>query len=91
MTEGTRRSNTLERACLDLLEATVLQAHVGETFSATVIDISDDHPTRGTVHLAAPAVVGRVDSPTPLPLGTTLTVRLTEADPTGPTIRFVPA
>ncbi|WP_405934870.1 RNB domain-containing ribonuclease [Streptomyces longwoodensis] len=91
MTEGTRRSNTLERACLDLLEATVLQAHVGETFSATVIDISDDHPTRGTVHLAAPAVVGRVDSPTPLPLGTTLTVRLTEADPTGPTIRFIPA
>ncbi|MFD3543081.1 RNB domain-containing ribonuclease [Streptomyces sp. NPDC058662] len=82
MAEGTRAANTVERECVDLVEAAVLKDRVGETFEATVIDIKEREPLVGTVHLADPAVVGRVESAArELPLGERIPVRLTAADP----------
>ncbi|MET9318655.1 RNB domain-containing ribonuclease [Streptomyces sp. NPDC003038] len=82
MAAGTRLANTAERECVDLVEAAVLKDRVGETFDATVIDVKDREPLVGTVHLAEPAVVGRVESAArELPLGERIRVRLTQADP----------
>ncbi|MGW0395171.1 RNB domain-containing ribonuclease [Streptomyces sp. NPDC003042] len=82
MADGTRLANTAERECVDLVEAAVLKDRVGEVFEATVIDVREREPLVGTVHLEAPAVVGRVESPSVrLPLGDRIRVRLTQADP----------
>ncbi|WP_424213989.1 RNB domain-containing ribonuclease [Streptomyces sp. BI20] len=81
MAEGNRTAGAVERASVDLVEAALLQGRVGETFRAVVIDVKDHEPTTGTVHLDEPAVVGRVEGGGPLPLGGSLRVRLTRADP----------
>ncbi|MEU8778628.1 RNB domain-containing ribonuclease [Streptomyces sp. NPDC048606] len=82
MAEGTRLANTVERECVDLVEAALLRDHVGETFEATVIEVKEHEPRVGTVHLEEPAVVGRVESAgADLPLGDRVRVRLTHADP----------
>lgn len=92
MAEGTRLANSVERECVDLVEAALLKDRVGETFEATVIDVKEQQPTVGTVHLEDPAVVGRVESPSaPLPLGDRVRVRLTHADPGTSKILFAPA
>ncbi len=92
MREGTRLANSVERECVDLVEAAVLKDRVGETFEATVIDVEERDPQDGTVHLEDPAVVGRVTSPAgPLPLGDRIRVRLTQADPGTAKILFAPA
>ncbi|MER5291193.1 RNB domain-containing ribonuclease [Streptomyces pharetrae] len=90
MAAGARRANAVERECVNVVEAAVLAPRIGETFDACVIDIDDRRPTTGTVQLADPAVIGRVDGDH-LPLGEHLRVRLTEADPTRATVRFTPA
>ncbi|CAL9590379.1 Ribonuclease R [Streptomyces sp. enrichment culture] len=90
MTAGARRAGTVERECVNVVEAAVLSGRVGETFDACVVDIDDDRPTVGTVQLTEPAVIGRVDGAR-LPLGERVRVRLTEADPARATVRFVPA
>ncbi|MEU9378698.1 RNB domain-containing ribonuclease [Streptomyces sp. NPDC048255] len=92
MAEGARLANTVERECVDLVEAALLKDRVGETFEATVIDVKDREPLVGTVHLAEPAVVGRVESSArELPLGERLRVRLTQADPGTSKILFAVA
>jgi exoribonuclease R len=92
MAEGSRRGNTVERECVDLLEAVVLQDRIGELFDAVVVDLKDNDPSAGTVQLEDPAVVARIDGDgTPLPLGERLQVRLTEADPARAKVRFTPA
>ncbi|MFI2435793.1 RNB domain-containing ribonuclease [Streptomyces sp. NPDC018693] len=91
MAAGGRRANGVERACVDLVEAALLQDRVGDTFDGCVVDLDDDRPTTGTVHLESPAVIGRIDADHPLPLGEPLRVRLTRADPAVPTVRFTPA
>ncbi|WP_190136362.1 RNB domain-containing ribonuclease [Streptomyces longispororuber] len=92
MAEGARRANTVERACVDLVEAALLQDRVGEVFDAVVVDVHERRPAIGTVQLTAPAVVARVESTAdPLPLGEHLRVRLTRADPTEATVLFAPA
>ncbi|MFD9573492.1 RNB domain-containing ribonuclease [Streptomyces sp. NPDC059982] len=92
MAEGTRLANTVERECVDLVEAALLQGRVGETFEATVVDVREQDPTVGTVHLEEPAVVGRIESPSRnLPLGDRIRVRLTHADPGTSKILFAPA
>ncbi|KJY37059.1 RNB domain-containing ribonuclease [Streptomyces katrae] len=92
MRDGTRLANSVERECVDLVEAAVLKDRVGETFEATVIDVEERDPQDGTVHLEDPAVVGRVKSPAgPLPLGDRIRVRLTQADPGTAKILFAPA
>jgi exoribonuclease R len=92
MAEGSRRGNTVERECVDLLEAVVLQDRIGELFDAIVVDLKDNDPSAGTVQLEDPAVVARIDGDgTPLPLGERLRVRLAEADPARAKVRFTPA
>ncbi|GAB7108012.1 RNB domain-containing ribonuclease [Streptomyces phaeofaciens JCM 4814] len=90
MAEGGRRAAAVERACVDTVEAALLGGRVGEEFDGCVVDVDERRPTVGTVQLESPAVIGRIDGD-PLPLGERLRVRLTEADPAGPTVRFVPA
>lgn len=91
MAEGTRRANTVERACVDLIEAALLEGRVGELFDAYVVDVQERDPA-GTVHLRDPAIVGRIEGGTaPLPLGERLRVRLTRAGPASKTVLFAPA
>lgn len=94
MADGTRRANRVERECLDLVEAALLMDRVGEVFTGVVVDVRDDDPTTGTVHLTDPAVIARLDSRSasePLPLAERLEVRLTAAFPGREKARFVPA
>ncbi|MCX4848307.1 RNB domain-containing ribonuclease [Streptomyces sp. NBC_00893] len=92
MADGTRRANTVERECVDLVEAALLKDRVGEIFDAYVVDVADQEPTTGTVHIDDPAVVARIDGgDTKLPLGERLRVRLTQADPGSSKVLFAPA
>ncbi|WP_438294134.1 RNB domain-containing ribonuclease [Streptomyces sp. HUAS TT7] len=92
MARGTSRANTVERECVDIVEAALLKDRVGEVFDATVVDVKEQQPAVGTVHLADPAVVARIEGgDKPLPLGERLRVRLTQADPCTTKILFAPA
>lgn len=91
MAEGTRRANTVERECVDLVEAALLGDRTGRTFDAYVIDVEDDDPAVGTVHVEDPAIVARIESGSPLPLGERLRVRLARADLGPSKVLFVPA
>ncbi len=90
MRESTRRANQYERATLDLVEAAVLEHHVGQSFPAMVVQVSEKDPVVGEVMVSAPAVEAKVRSGTaqPLPLGTDVTVRLVEADPVKRSVLF---
>ncbi|MFF3325881.1 RNB domain-containing ribonuclease [Streptomyces sp. NPDC002889] len=92
MAEGSRRANTVERECVDIVEAALLRERVGEVFDAVVVDVKEQEPTVGTVHLEDPAVVARIESADgALPLGERLRVRLTQADPGRAKVVFAPA
>ncbi|THA78620.1 RNB domain-containing ribonuclease [Streptomyces sp. A0642] len=92
MAEGTRRANTVERECVDLVEAALLKDRVGAVFEAYVVDVKEQDPTTGTVHIDDPAIVARVEGGTAaLPLGRRLRVRLTQADPGSSKVLFAPA
>lgn len=90
MAEGSRRANTVERECVDVVEAALLRGRVGEVFDGYVIDVKEDRPSVGTVHIEDPAIVARVESAAPLPLGERLRVRLTRADPGSSKVLFAP-
>ncbi|NEB76083.1 RNB domain-containing ribonuclease [Streptomyces sp. SID14478] len=92
MADGTRRANTVERECVDIVEAALLQHRVGELFDAYVVDVKDKERAVGTVQLPEPAVVARIEGgATALPLGERLRVRLTQADPGRAKVQFAPA
>ncbi|MFG3283695.1 RNB domain-containing ribonuclease [Streptomyces sp. NPDC048111] len=91
MAQGTSRANTVERECVDIVEAALLKDRVGELFDAMVIDVKEDRPTVGTVHVSEPAVVARIEGGGALPLGERLRVRLTQADPGTAKVLFAPA
>ncbi|MGP4049296.1 RNB domain-containing ribonuclease [Streptomyces sp. 2A115] len=94
MAEGTRRAGTVERECVDIVEAALLKDRVGELFDGTVVDVREREPTVGTVQLASPAVVGRIEARVAgekLPLGERLRVRLTQAEPGTAKVLFAPA
>ena len=86
MAESDRRSKELERECLALMEAVVLQGSVGQEFDAVVVDVREGGG--GTVQLAEPAVRAAFDGE--LPLGERLRVRLSEADVEKRSVRFSP-
>ncbi|MFE9673035.1 RNB domain-containing ribonuclease [Streptomyces sp. NPDC006259] len=90
MAAGGRRAGAVERACVDVVEAALLKDRIGEVFDGCVVDVDDRHPTVGTVQLESPAVIGRIEG-NPLRLGERLRVRLTQADPAPPKVRFAPA
>ncbi|MEU1026433.1 RNB domain-containing ribonuclease [Streptomyces sp. NPDC005904] len=92
MADGARRGNTVERECVDIVEAALLRDRVGEVFDAVVVDVKEHQPAVGTVQLTDPAIVARVEGGlTELPLGEHLRVRLTQADPATSKVRFTPA
>ncbi|MFD0419794.1 RNB domain-containing ribonuclease [Streptomyces sp. NPDC127108] len=98
MAEGTRRANSVERGCVDIVEAALLKDRVGEVFDGVVVDVKEREPGVGTVQLAEPAVVARIEAgpggaggPGALPLGERLRVRLTQADPGRAKVLFAPA
>ncbi|MFB9962968.1 RNB domain-containing ribonuclease [Sinosporangium siamense] len=86
MEVGARRSRGVDRACVDLVEAFVLRDRVGQTFEAVVVDVAEGRPG-GMVQLTDPAVIARCDGDG-LPLGETVTVRLTRAEPSTREVRF---
>jgi exoribonuclease R len=88
MREGGRRAAQYESAVLNLVEAGVLQHRVGETFEGVVTDVEEKDQTRGTVIVQEPAVEARVTSSGPVPLGTDVDVRLTQADVASRTVVF---
>ncbi|MEU8545745.1 RNB domain-containing ribonuclease [Streptomyces roseoverticillatus] len=94
METGARRANQVERECVDLIEAALLRDRVGQVFDAYVVDVQEDRPTAGTVHLYEPAVIGHVegdgDGP-PLAPGHRMRVRVIEADPGRDKVWFAPA
>ncbi|WP_432026591.1 RNB domain-containing ribonuclease [Streptomyces sp. 1222.5] len=90
MAEGAQLAGTVERECVDIVEAALLKDRVGDVFDGCVVDVEEHRPTVGTVQLESPAVVGRIEGER-LPLGERLRVRLTQADPRTSKILFAPA
>jgi exoribonuclease R len=86
MAAGSRRAGQLERTNLDLVEAAVLEPHVGEEFEAVVVDLWKGG--RGEIMLADPAVAAPCDGP--LELGEVLRVRLLSVDAESGTVEFGP-
>ncbi|WP_217565864.1 RNB domain-containing ribonuclease [Streptomyces sp. GbtcB7] len=92
MAEGSRRAGTVERECVDIVEAALLKDRIGDIFDGCVVDVMERQPTVGTVQLESPAVVARIEGGTvTLPLGERLRVRLTQADPGTAKVQFAPA
>ncbi|GHD40866.1 ribonuclease R [Streptomyces mirabilis] len=92
MAEGSRRAGTVERECVDIVEAALLKDRVGDIFDGCVVDVMERQPTVGTAQLESPAVVARIEGGTvTLPLGERLRVRLTQADPGTAKVQFAPA
>ena len=87
MVDAVRRAGSYERACLDLVEAALLELRVGDRFGGVVVEV-DGERGRGEVHLDDPAVRARVDGPA-LPLGERVEVRLAEASVAERRLRFV--
>jgi exoribonuclease R len=77
MADGGRRAGAYQRACIDLVEAAVLENRVGEEFQAVVVDIHETKPY-GVVQVDDPAISGRILGDH-LPLGIAVLVRLVEA------------
>ncbi|WP_405851881.1 RNB domain-containing ribonuclease [Streptomyces sp. NBC_00090] len=77
------KGKVADRRAVDLAEAAVLKNRVGEVFGGTVIntDAEDEKPKEGMVHLAEPAVMGRITSGAKLDLGASVQAKLTRADP----------
>jgi exoribonuclease R len=87
MAAADKQAHEVDRAIVDLAEAVLLAPRVGETFDAVVVESG---PKGGIVQLADPAVRGRCDG-ADLPLGATVAVRLTAADPATRKVAFQPA
>jgi exoribonuclease R len=77
MAAADKRAHEVDRAIVDLAEAVLLAARVGETFPAVVVESG---PKGGAVQLTDPAVRARCDG-ADLPLGQVISVRLETADP----------
>ncbi|MBC9735247.1 RNB domain-containing ribonuclease [Nocardioides marmotae] len=75
-----QRANRYQRAIVDLVEAGVLGARVGEVFAGVVVDLDEDDPRSGDVTVEEVAVEARVTGATDLPLGSDVRVRLVTAD-----------
>ena len=90
MTAGDRHDSELERACLDSTEAAILADRRGEIFDGVVVEVDDRGNRDATVVLTDLAVRARCVGPS-LVLGTTVRVRVTEADVASRTVRLTVA
>jgi VacB/RNase II family 3'-5' exoribonuclease len=78
-------ANKVDRACVDLTEATVLQHRVGTEFDAVVLrEANGSRPAE--IFVDAPPILARCAGQPPE--GATVTVRLADADPGTRTIGF---
>ena len=84
MNRAEARAAQVDSAVLELAEAVVLEGGVGETFEGTVTDI-DQRGAR--IQLCDPAVITRVPA-NGLAIGSTVRLRLDEADPVRRLSRF---
>ena len=83
MASSDQLANAVERECTDAVEAAALQHRVGEIFSASVVDVSQNG---GLVQISEPPILARADGA--LSAGAEVTVRLIEADVAKRTVRF---
>ena len=86
MRSADQRARALDRACVDLVEAVLLESKVGEEYTAVVVDERREYDV---VQLHWPAVRARVPGGG-LGLGRRVQVRLTAADPARRRVDFVP-
>ncbi len=80
MRESAGRAGQYERSLLDLVEAAVLQEHVGAVFDGVITALDDRDPHEGRVMIQDPAIEAECVGPTALPLGEEVRVRLVTAD-----------
>jgi exoribonuclease R len=78
-----------EHACVEIVEAALLEHRVGQQFDGVIVEV-DDTARRGEVVLRSPAVRARVDGES-LPLGERVRVTLAEACVADRRVRFTPA
>lgn len=88
MQAAARRAHQYEKAVLDLAEAAVMSAQVGEQFDGAIVEVSASDPGKGIAMLRVPAIEASVTSTAPLPLGADVKLTLVEADPVRRTTRF---
>ena len=84
MQRAEARGGQIDRAVIDLAEASFLASRIGSTFDAVVTDLAENG---ARIQLCDPAVVARVKADGVLP-GTRLAVRLVAADPARRTMTF---
>jgi len=84
MADSDRRAGALERECVALMEAVVLQPAVGQVFDAAVVEVHEKGG--GTVQLREPAVRAECDGD--LTAGERVRVRLAEVDVDERRVRF---
>lgn len=87
MAQADRRAATVERRCLDTVEAHVMEGRVGETFQAVVLEA---RPDRAEVWIDHPPVLTWADAPGLGP-GDTVALRLAAVDVAEGRIELVPA
>jgi exoribonuclease R len=80
MRDSARRANQYERSLVDLVEAAVLQEHVGKVFDGVVVSLDERDPREGRIVIQSPAIEAECVAPDPLPLGEDVRARLTSAD-----------
>jgi exoribonuclease R len=85
MEVSNHRAQQYEAGIISIVEAAVLERHVGEAFDAVVVDV-DERDGGGTIQLTEPAVTAHCEGE--LPLGERVRVRLTLADVAKRQIRF---
>lgn len=83
MTASDHLASAVERACTDAVEAGALQHRVGETFRATVVDVTKNG---GLVQISDPAILAPVDGASSA--GAEAMVKLVEADVAKRSVRF---
>lgn len=92
MADADHRAAKVDRACLDYAECVILASRVGETFEATVLEVSRDI---AQFTIEEPCVVARIRVPKPKPgqpevsPGDELTVRLDAVDPKSRRLTFI--
>ena len=86
--DGGRRASQYEAAVLDLVEAGILHGRVGEVFDGVVVDVDEEEPAKGSLIVQEPAVEAHIRGAEPLPLGTEVRARLTQADLTTRAVHF---
>ena len=82
-----QRARALDRACVDLVEAVLLEPHVGEEYQAVVVDERKEYDV---VQLHWPAVRAHVPGGG-LGLGRRVRLRLVGVDTARRQVRFEPA